>query len=105
MDVEDIQQIDGTVLTDQITESRLVYEWAAHDTCLPGCYFMEFKLLKMLDTPSPSPDPTPSQNGSYTDFQMGCTTGVGVEWVRRYPSCGEGYVVKIFDSPTSENVF
>lgn len=105
MDMEDVQQVDGTVVKDQIVESRLVHEWAATDTCLPGCYYLEFKLLKMLPNPSPTPTPTPSQTGSYTDFQMGCTAGVGVEWVRRYPVNAEGYVIHIVDSPTSENVF
>jgi hypothetical protein len=105
MDVEDIQQVDGSTLEDQITESRLVHEWTANDTCLPGCYYLEFKLLKMLETPVPSSSSVPSQTGSYTDFQMGCTVGSGVEWVRRFPSNAEGYLVKIHDSPTSENVF
>lgn len=105
MDMEDVQQVDGTVVQNQITESRLVHEWAPTDTCLPGCYFLEFKLLKMLTTPAPPP-PSPSPStGSYTDFQMGCTVGVGVDWVRRYPNNAEGYIIKIFDSPTSENVF
>jgi len=27
----------------------LVYEWQPEDTCLPGCYWIEFKLLKMKD--------------------------------------------------------
>jgi len=107
MDMEDIQQVDGTVATNQITESRLVHEWASTDTCLPGCYFLEFKLLQMASTPAPPvpPSPTPSQTGSYTDFQMGCTAGAGVNWVRRYPNNAEGYLIHIVDSPTSENVF
>jgi hypothetical protein len=105
MDIEDVQQVDGTVVKDELIESRLVYEWTAHDTCLPGCYYLEFKLLKMLPTPTPTPTPTPSQTGSYTDFQMGCTAGVGVEWVRRFPSNFEGYVLKFVDTATSENVF
>lgn len=106
MDLEDITRVDGTVAEDQITESRLVHEWAAKDTCLPGCYFLEFKLLKMLSTSVASSSGI-SQTGSYTDFQMGCTVGTGVDWVRRFPvsSDVEGYVIKIVDSPTSENVF
>jgi hypothetical protein len=107
MDMEDVQQIDGTVTKNEITESRLVYEWSANDTCLPGCYFLEFKLLKMLASPTPPihPSPTPSQTGSYTDFQMGCTVGIGVEWVRRFPVNADGYTVHIYSTPTSENVF
>lgn len=108
MDLEDVQQIDGTVATNQITEARLVHEWAARDTCLPGCYFLEFKLIKMLDsaTNDASAHPSvPSDPSTASDFQMGCTAGVGVEWVRRYPSNAEGYVIRINNSNTSENVF
>lgn len=43
----DIEQPDGSVILDQITESIFVYEWSPNDTCLPGCYWLEFKLLKM----------------------------------------------------------
>ena len=46
---EDKTEIDGTVTKDIITESYLVYEWQPEDTCLPGCYWLEFKLLKMID--------------------------------------------------------
>lgn len=105
MDVEDVQQVDGSVLVDQITESRLVYDWAAHDTCLPGCYYLEFKLLKMLTTPITTSSTVPSQTGSYTDFRMGCGTGLGVSQVSRHPLNKTGYIIKIYDSPTSENVF
>lgn len=107
MDMEDVQQVDGNVVKDQLTESRLVHEWAANDTCLPGCYFLEFKLLKMSTSPTPPGPPSfsPSQIGSYTDFQMGCTPGVGVEWVRRYPQNSPGYIIKINDTPTAENLF
>lgn len=43
---EDTQQTDGTVLKDQLANSFFIYEWQAEDTCLPGCYWLEFKLLK-----------------------------------------------------------
>ncbi len=46
---DDIEQLDGTVLENQIIESLLVYEWQPNDVCLPGCYWLEFKLLKMID--------------------------------------------------------
>lgn len=46
---EDIQQVDGTVLRDQITDAMVSYEWSPEDTCMPGCYWLEFKLLKMKD--------------------------------------------------------
>jgi hypothetical protein len=108
MDKESITQIDGKTLDNVLTESRLVYEWLAPDTCLPGCFYFEFKLIKMTDdstmdslmlTPS-----TPSFI-SYTAEEMGCDAGSGVEWVRRFPTDSDGYVIRIFDSPTAENVF
>lgn len=45
----DIQQVDGTVEKDTISSSSLIYEWQPEDTCLPGCYWMEFKVLKMIE--------------------------------------------------------
>lgn len=46
---EDKTDVDGTVNKDIISESYLVYEWEPEDTCLPGCYWLEFKLIKMVD--------------------------------------------------------
>ena len=46
---EDIQEVDGTVKKDVITSAYLVYKWQPGDTCLPGCYWLEFKILKMID--------------------------------------------------------
>lgn len=107
MDLEDIQQIDGTVLEDQITESRLVYEWSANDTCLPGCYYFEFKLLTMSDDASTGSDGISgiSQTGSYTIAQMGCQLGSGVAAVQRFPKDKEGYLIHIVNSFVAENVY
>lgn len=44
---EDHEEVDGTVTRNVLAESFLVYEWRPEDTCLPGCYWLEFKLLKM----------------------------------------------------------
>lgn len=108
MDKEDVPQIDGTVSEDVLVESRLVYEWLGNDTCLPGCFFFEFKLLKMSDggnmNLSASFPSTPSFV-SYTAEEMGCDIGSGVEWVRRFPQDSEGYIIRVYDTPTSENVF
>lgn len=109
MDKEDVPQIDGTTQKDVLVESRLTYSWMAQDTCLPGCYYFEFKLLKMSPTLHSASSlmmfsSVPSFI-SYTSDQMGCDLGSGVQWVRRFPQNGEGYVVKIFDSPTSEVLF
>jgi hypothetical protein len=86
---ENITQVDGCVLQNQLTESFLVYEWSANDTCVPGCFWFEFKLLKMMDD-IVIPSVTPV-----------CFSGAGVEWVRRFPVCGE-FLIKICPSPTAE---
>ena len=196
---QDIQNVDGTTDEDVLTESLLVYEWQPEDVCLPGCYWFEFKVLKMIDvvyflpggnwtgenhthtdghfyTGSTQTDAsvrlsydqvrdiyllpdTPwtgethvlstgqvltgtSQNDgsvilnqtgvpsedtaeyddeslsilsaglsdvipSFTDesltpYYFGCVLGEGVEWARRFPLQGEGFLVKIEMSPTTE---
>lgn len=96
-------QEDGTTLEDQLLKTFLVYNWSANDTCLPGCYWIEFKLLKMSEVSmmadvSITPSFTPS-TFSAEDFY--CGIGDGVEWVRRFPT-GEGFLIKIADSPTAE---
>ena len=53
---QDVIQVDGTT-KNELTASFLVYEWGPTDTCLAGCYFMEFKLLKMIDVTPPAPLP------------------------------------------------
>lgn len=90
MVVQDVPQIDGTVLENQLMASYFVYEWAANDTCVPGCFWMEFKLLKMATT-TETPSVTPL-----------CYSGAGVEWVRRFPLTGDGFLIRIEDSPTAE---
>lgn len=114
---DDVLQVDGTTLQDQLIESFLVFEWNENTTCLPGCYWLEFKLLKMVATslamtegvgilaalPGVSivPSFTPS---TFSAANFGCVLGEGVEWVRRFPSDGEGFLIKITDSPTAELV-
>lgn len=103
----DVIQEDGTTLADQLIETRLVYNWGVNDTCTPGCYWLEFKLLKMAEAEELSIlthdgisdiSFTPS---TLSSIDFGCCLGDGVEWVRRFPH-GEGFLVKIIDSPTRE---
>jgi hypothetical protein len=111
---EDLLQTDGTTDEDVLTKSNLIYEWQANDTCLPGCYWLEFKLLKMTSVSYSMADAmylagglsTPSISFiSYTPSQTDCSLGIGVEWVRRYPAADiEGYLIKIVDSPTAEGI-
>lgn len=100
---EDVESVDGTVAAEEI-ESQLVYDWAPNDTCLPGCYWLEFKLLKMAGSSmwvGAAGTVVPSFI-SVTPETAGCELGTGVEWVRRFPIEGEGFLIHITDSPTSE---
>jgi hypothetical protein len=108
MVLRDILQLDGTTAEDQLTESFLVYSWGENDTCLPGCYYLEFKLLKMTEveamTLATTTEPiVPSfTDPNLTPASFGCGLGAGVEWVRRFPVSGEGFLIQIVDSPTAE---
>lgn len=106
---QDIIKIDGTTESNVLVESRLVYEWTPESTCVPGCFWLEFKLLKMEAVVSAMTDVTPSFIPSDIPSDIpsllpsyGCGLGVGVEWVRRFPAEAEGYLIKIIDSPTAE---
>jgi hypothetical protein len=192
---EDKTEVDGTITKDVLTDAYLIYEWQPEDTCLPGCYWLEFKILKMIDTvwflPGGNwtgevhthtdgffytgtvhtessvrlswdqtvekyfiPD-TPwagdvnlysddnyytgivhndgsvilnktgipsDANAAYneeglallnistisftdeslTPYYFGCILGEGVEWVRRLPLNGEGFLIQVVNSPTTE---
>lgn len=69
---EDVLGLDGTTTEDVLQESYFVYEWSPEDTALPGCYYLEFKLIKVDD------------------------------WIRRFPVDKEGFSIKITDTFTSE---
>lgn len=197
MNFDDVENVDGTVDKDVLQSSYLVYQWRPEDTCLPGCYWLEFKVLKMIDmvwylpggywtgqthqandgffytgstqtessvrlsydqiqdkyflpetpwagevflneddskyytgnfhddgsvilnrTGVPAGDNIAYDEGgvaladvslipSFTDeslspYYFGCVLGDGVEWVRRFPINGEGFLVKIEFSATTE---
>jgi hypothetical protein len=80
---------DGTPVCHVLNQSDLVYEWNMNDTCAPGCFSFEFKVLKMAAPPVVVMPQTP------------CSIGFGVEWVRRYPTCGS-FIVQICNTPTAE---
>lgn len=101
---QDIEQVDGTI-TNELIESQLVYNWLPNDTCLPGCYWIEFKLLKMVSSmwvAAASAIVPTFTTISYAD--AGCGMGAGVEWVRRFPVSEDGFLISIIDTPTSENI-
>lgn len=74
---EQVEGLDGTT-SEQLVDTMLVFEWATEHTSAPGCYWLEFKILKVL----------PSTGG-----------GV-VEWVKSVPTSSQGYMVRVVDSPT-----
>jgi hypothetical protein len=71
----DLMQLDGTVTT-ELTDTFLVFKWSGNHTSLPGCYWLEFKLIMM--------------------------SSGGVDWTKRFPLSGEGFLISVVDSPTSE---
>lgn len=103
MTLTDITQEDGSILTDVLTESKLIYDWSFADTCLPGCYLLEFKLLKTIDA-EPLTDTltlsVPSLSFvSYDPSDIAWNTSSNIEWARRYPDDKEGYIIQIVDTP------
>lgn len=106
---QDILQIDGTTAQNVLVDSFFIYEWGSQDTCLPGCYYLEFKLIKMsvesleVSAQSITPSVVPSfTNPSLIPSNFSCGLPVGIDWIRRFPVEGEGFLIKITDSPTAE---
>lgn len=101
---EDIEQIDGTTET-ELTDSQIVYNWQPNDTCLPGCYWLEIKLMKMIvaDMWYMETEPVIPTFVSVSPTEAGCELGAGVEWVRKFPVSG-AYLVKVDDSPINERL-
>jgi hypothetical protein len=97
MILEDVSQIDGTTKQDVLTHSYLIYQWKPEDTCLAGCFYFEFKLIKMLDMED-IPVLSPSNTPSYYP----CDLGTGVKWIRRFPVNKQGFIIQVYNSPTGE---
>lgn len=115
---QDILEIDGTTTSDVLTDSFLIYTWSANDTCLPGCYYMEFKLMKMVEAlraqVSVPDDEIPEEiaandvvpnftDPSLTPTDFGCDKAAEIEWIRRFPVDSEGFYIKIYNSPTVDD--
>jgi len=73
---EESEAVDGSV-TESLVDTVLQFQWSGSQTSVPGCYWIEFKILKI------SPE-----------------TG-SVEWVKRVPLGSPGFMVRVVDSPTS----
>lgn len=101
---QDVIELDGTTKKDVLQESYFVYNWQSGDTCLAGCYFLEFKLMKMLITSNNDVEKL-SETPSFIDpstVNYHCVIPPNIDWIRRFPVDSEGYSIKITDSPTSE---
>lgn len=72
----DITNVDGNV-TNELLDTFLVFNWEGNQTSLPGCYRMEFKLLRI----SPGT--------------------ADVDWTKRFPLGSSGFVINVVDSATS----
>lgn len=97
---EDIVQTDGSV-KNQLVNTFLICYWTPEMTCLPGCYWLEFKLIKM-NTSLLNHISNISFTPSLTPDDYGCSYDENIEWMRRFPLSGEGFLIKIIDSPTAE---
>jgi len=78
--VETVESVEGST-SEELTDTLLVFEWSGDQTSMPGCYWFEFKIIKLSDSSSSSSSE--------------------VEWVKRVPLSPEGFMVNIVDSPTS----
>lgn len=74
---EEVSKLDGTT-ENELVQTFLVYKFTEETSCFSGCYWLEFKLLQ---------------------FDEDLTTVISK---RRFPSEGEGFLIKIIDSPTGE---
>jgi hypothetical protein len=95
-----VTEEDGSVSSNQLLASYLQYNWQPNDTCLPGCYWLEFKLLSMSPPGGSGGLPTPPPE--FYDPAAPCNMGDGVVWVRRFPETSDGFLISIPDSLTAE---
>ena len=76
--LESSEALDGSV-SEALVDTLLVFDWTPSYTSVPGCYWVEFKVIKV----SPGPG------------------GGVVAWVKRVPLSSQGFMVRVIDSPTS----
>lgn len=73
----DVMNVDGTTSSNELLETYLVYNWSEQSTSLPGCYFLEFKLMKISE-----------DSGE-------------IDWTKRFPSTESGFIINIIDTATT----
>ena len=72
---EDVESLEGSV-SEELVDTLLVFEWSEGHTSVPGCYWVEFKI-------------------------MGLDESGAVQWTKRVPLSAKGFMVRVIDSPTS----
>ncbi len=71
---EENKNIDETI-TEELVDTFLVFDWSENQTSLPGYYFIEFRLIKVLENDE-------------------------IEWEKRFPLEKNGFLINIIDSST-----
>jgi hypothetical protein len=71
---EDIEGLDGNS-SEELTDTFMVFNWNSSHTSLPGCYWLEFKLIMM--------------------------EGSSIAWTKKTPLSREGFLINIADSPSA----
>lgn len=69
---DEAERLDGTV-SEELSDTFMVFNWHAAHTSMPGCYLLEFKLI-MMD-------------------------GSSISWTKKTPLAREGFVISVVDSP------
>lgn len=97
---QDILEVDGTTTEDVLIETYFIYPWNSGDTCLAGCYYLEFKLIK--ETTAGIMQKQAFVGDGMTPEDFGCGLADGIDWVRKFPVSAEGFLIKISESPSVE---
>lgn len=71
---DQVSSVEGTI-SEQLVDTLMVLEWLPEHTSMPGCYWLEFRLT-MMD-------------------------GSEIEWTKKTPLSGEGFIISVVDSPNS----
>lgn len=71
---EEVEGLDGSV-SEQLSDTFMVFNWSPSHTSLPGCYWLEFKLIMM--------------------------EGTSILWTKKTPLSKDGFLIRIVDSPSN----
>lgn len=66
---QDLISITGSIDKNQLIESNLIYNWSNNDTLTSGCYWLEFKLMKVI----------PQNSSMFSNFDSVIQYNVGDE--------------------------